>query len=199
MLDSETQDSMTRPYKHWSKEEVVRAIHELNERGIALNSGYVARRYPALAYAGRKYWGSWQQAVEAAGLDYAQFRRRQSWSREKVVESIRELQARGEALNVSAVERSHAGLVAAACALFGAWGGAIEAAGIDYARVRRQRRWSRSLIIKEISRLRDAGFRLTTTAAVRQESRALHAAAVGYFGSWAAALRAAGIKGRAGQ
>lgn len=131
-------------------------------------------------------------AVEAAGLDYGRFRRRESWNKDKVLARINELQMRNAALNAGAVERGSARLFAAACTHFGSWSKAIEAAGLDYSSIRRQRRWSRALVIEEIRRIGLAGLRLGTTVAVRSEFRALHAAAVRFFGSWAKAVRAAG-------
>ncbi len=185
---------MKRAYKRWSKEEVLRLIHELHARGVPLNSGYIARNYPALAYAGRRYIGSWEKAVTEAGYDYSQIRRKNFWDRQRVVERIRELHRAGASLNVSAAEREHGGLVGAASAYFGSWRKAISAAGLDYSQIKRQRDWSRAAVIREIRRVRRTGLNLATTIPVRAKYRILHAAAVRYFGSWAAAMKAAGLE-----
>ena len=184
---------MTRPYKRWSRDEVISTIRELQTSGIPLNSGYVARTYPALTYAGRKYVGSWERAVAAAGFDYEQFRRKNIWSRKRVIARIRELYKAGEELHVSRAEREHGGLVGAAAAHFRSWGRAIKAAGLDYAKIKRQREWSKPVIITEIRRMHRRGMSLRRTTEVRQQYRTLHAACVRYFGSWAAAVRAAGL------
>lgn len=185
---------MKRSYKRWSKDEVIRVTKELHARGVPLNSGSIARRMPALAYAGRKYLGSWEAAVAAAGFDYGSIRRKSFWSRTRVVERIKELQAAGEPLHVSAAEREYGGLVGAATVYFGSWRQAIRAAGLDYAKIKRQKEWSKPFIITEMRRMHNQGLPMRTTIAVRREYRILHAAAIRYFGSWVTALKAARLE-----
>lgn len=182
---------MKRSYRHWSRDEVVREIRSLAAQQSALHSGYVSRKFPALAYAARKYLGGWEEAINAAGLDYSQIRRKNRWSRESIIERIQEMKAAGAPLNVSSVEAERGGLVGAALQYFGSWRTAVEAAGIDYVQVKRQREWSKREIVKEIRDCHKQGMKLGTTMEVRQRNRNLHAAAVRYFGSWALALRAA--------
>ncbi len=185
---------MKRSYKRWSREEVLRAIRDLSSGGKQLNSGYIARNYPALAYAGRRYCGSWEDAVKAAGFDYESIRRKSFWNRQKIVKQIRELKTRGEPLNVSAAEVKHGGLVGAAAVYFGSWRQAIEAAGFNYLKIKRQKEWSKQEIVSEIRRMRREGVELRTTIPVRRRYRTLHAAAIRYFGSWAAAMKAAKLE-----
>ncbi len=185
---------MKRSYKRWSKEEVLRVIGELSSKGKQFNSGHIARNYPALAYAGRKYCGSWENAIKAAGLDYEEIRRKCFWSRRKIVARIRELEAAGEPLYVSAAEVKHGGLVGAAAVYFGSWRQAINAAGLDYMKIKRQKEWSKGEIVAEIKRMRREGVELRTTIPVRKKYRTLHAAAIRYFGSWAAAMKAAKLE-----
>jgi hypothetical protein len=185
---------MKRSYKRWSKEEALRTIRELAGKGMALNSGHIARTYPAVAYAGRKYFGSWERALTAAGLDYSRIRRKSFWNRPRVVERIRELSRARQPLYVSAAERKYGGLVGAATVYFGSWRRAIQAAGLDYLKIKRQREWSKKLIVSEIRRLQREGLPLGTTIPVRAKYRILHAAAVRYYGSWAAAMKAAHLE-----
>jgi len=180
-----------RSYRHWSRDEVVREIRRLAAEGSALYFGYVARHRPDLAYAARKYLGGWQAAIEEAGLDYSQIRRRSSWDRRSIVERVRELAGRGEPLNVSAAEERYGGLVAAAIQHFGSWREALAAAGLDYESIRRQQNWSRQKIVRRVRMLHRQGVALRTTTEVRRNHRGLHAAAVRYFGSWAETLEAA--------
>jgi hypothetical protein len=184
---------MKRPYKRWSKEEVVKVIRELSGRGEPLNPGHVARARPALAYAGRKYLGSWENAIRAAGLDFDKIRRKNFWSRQVVVERIRELHVAGEPLHVSYCELHHGGLVGAASGYFGSWRRAIEAAGLEYRRIKRQHEWSKSIVVAEVRLMHRSGVKIETTGPVRAQYRILHAAAIRYFRSWAAAVKAAGL------
>jgi superfamily I DNA/RNA helicase len=185
---------MKRSYKRWSKEEVLRVVGELSRGKKQLNSGYIARNYPALAYAGRKFYGSWEGAIKAAGIDYESVRRKSFWSKKKIVEQIRKLKSAGEKLNVSAAEKSHGGLVGAASVYFGSWRQAIKAAGLDYSKIKRQKEWSKPEIVAEIKRMHKLGVELGTTIPIRKRYRILHAAAVRYFGSWAAAMKAAKLE-----
>ena len=185
---------MKRSYKHWSRDEVVREIRGLNKRGTQLNSGYIARQYPALAYAARKYLGSWESAIQAAGLDYSRIRRKNFWSRKRIVEKIKELRAAKEPLYVSIAEKRYRGLVGAATMYFGSWRKAIKAAGMDYAEIKRQKEWSKKEIVREIRRMHREGLSLATTIPVREKYRTLHAAAVRYFGSWAEAMKGARLE-----
>ncbi len=190
---------MPRSYKKWSKEEVIRTIREMYRRKEPLNTGSVVRQHPTLAYAARRYVGGWAAAVNAAGLNYERFRQKRVWNRSKVIAQIKELHAAGEPLHVSHVERSHGGLVGAATAHFGSWARAIEAAGLDYSRIRRQRAWSKASVLDEVRRMHQQGMALATTAEVRRRYRTLHAASVRYFGSWAAAVKRAGLGGLLGR
>jgi len=184
---------MTRAYKRWSKDEVLKVILELHDKGVPLNSGNIARRYPALAYAGRKYVGSWEAAVKTAGFDYEKIRRKSFWNQKKIVDRIRELNSAGEPLYVSAAERKHGGLVGAAAVYFGSWRAAVKAAGLDYSQIKRQREWNRARVAGEIRRMHREGMPLYSTIPVRERYRVLHAAAVRYFHSWQAAVKAAGL------
>lgn len=185
---------MKRSYRHWSRDEVVREIRSLAERKAALNSGHIARNYPALAYAARKYAGGWEKAIAAAGLDYERIRRKNFWSRRRIVDRIRELAQEGKPLHVSHAERNYRGLVGAATMYYGSWRKAIHAAGFDYGKIKRQKEWSKKEIVREIRRLRREGVKLSTTIEVRAKYRILHAAAVRYFGSWFEAMRAARLE-----
>lgn len=185
---------MKRSYKHWSRDEVVREVRRLKKEGGPLNSGAVAQTYPALAYASRKYLGGWEQAIEAAGLDYSKIRRKNFWNKKRIVEKIHELHKEEKPLYVSAAERMYGGLVGAATMYFGSWRKAMKSAGFDYADIKRQKEWSKKEIVREIKRMHREGLPLTTTIPVRKKYRTLHAASVRYFGSWAAAMKSAGLE-----
>ena len=52
---------------------------------------------PLIATARRRF-GNWGAAVERAGIDYSAIRRRRRWTREMVLEEIRELRKQGSDL-----------------------------------------------------------------------------------------------------
>lgn len=88
----------------------------------------------------------------------------------------------------------------AAVRLFGSWSAALEAAGVPPDSVRRRRHWSRETILDRIVQLAAMGADLSWTAVSSGPDRAMASAAVKrcHFGSWKAALEAAGISSGSG-
>ena len=81
-------------------------------------------------------------------------------------------------------------LAAATILRFGGWENALKAAGIPLAKTPLKRRWNREVVLAQIQ----AGHKQGLTAPqIRQADHGLAAAAKRYFGSWHAALIAAGL------
>jgi len=170
--------------KRWSKEKVVHAIQlRFAEVGPVPMAGLGDKNLSSVAW---KYFGSWGEAVKAAGLaDQIPVRRlRKRWSREDVLNTIREGHASG--VKLSKLRKQKLGIENAARRHFGQWRRAIEAAGLEPTR----RIWSRELIISEILKRRDEGKSLSSG---NRHNINLNAAAGRHFGSWTAALQAAGV------
>ncbi len=107
----------------WSGERVLQVIAERAARGAPLNSTRVRGDHPQLILAARKFYGSWDRALEAAGLDASRVRVRACWTHEAIVGAIRSLRAAG------ALRRQQgSALGQAARRAFGSWNGAILAA-----------------------------------------------------------------------
>ena len=76
--------------------------------------------------------------LRAAGIDPASVRRRRrAWTAQEVVKEIRRKSRAGEPLN--AMDVRPPGIRGAASRLFGSWNAALRAAGLDPARIRRNR------------------------------------------------------------
>jgi hypothetical protein len=120
--------------------------------------------------------------------------KRQRWSRERIVQEIRRLHAQGIPLNMASVRRVFPSLVATACSrrYFGSWKAAIEAAGFDYDKVVRIKRWTPEEVLAEIRALYRQGADLRPSA-VAKHHQTLLVAARKRFGTWAKAVKAAGI------
>ncbi|MHB9024768.1 MAG: hypothetical protein ACYC7E_11440 [Armatimonadota bacterium] len=86
-------------------------------------------------------------------------------------------------------------LVHAAQRVFGSWGAAVEAAGFDYSKIRRYRKWSRERVLERIRMHHAKGEDLSWRNVAYTLDPALAAAALreGRFDSWAEALRTAGL------
>jgi len=186
--------------RRWTREAIVEEIRDLWEAGESLSTRNLSRLgYSGMVTAAYRpgLFGSWREAVLAAGLDPKEaFRRQRKWTRERILNRIRQLHAAGRDLSYAAAKREQQYLVTVASAprFFGSWEAAIEAAGIDYSTVRKRKRWSREKIIEHIREIHREGGQLSL-ADVKHSHSALVAAAASprYFGSWRAAVEAAGI------
>ena len=131
------------------------------------------------------------------GVTMPASRESSGWTKSRITERIQALSTEGEDLSYNHMARAQQGLLAAANYHFGSWGKAVDAAGIDYAgEVRRIPKWTRERIIEALRAANDAGEDLSWTSVTRNRSySALAYAAIRdkQFGSWDAALAAAGI------
>jgi len=118
------------------------------------------------------------------------------WTKELVKLEIRKLYENGEDLTHSVVLKNHPALEGTARNLFQhSWLKAVDAAGIDSSRYRRQKvagYWTPTRVTQRIRERRDAGLQLTY-ASIRKEDPLLESAAQKTFGGWYNALDAAGI------
>lgn len=185
--------------RKWTSDRVLERIQELHRAGEDLSHSSAKRnhQYLVVVAINNRFFGSWREAVEAAGINYEDVSKHEYWSKERISERIRELQAAGESLSHEDAKRNHGALVSAASSprYFGSWGAAIRAAGLDYDDIRKINRWTRDKIIKTIqelhtedksvnnSSMRRMGYRGMMEAASRPEN----------FGSWAEAVKAAGL------
>lgn len=115
----------------WNPEKVKGMIRAARRAGRPLHSGGVRNDNPGLYKAGKYYFGSWEAAVNAAGIKYASIARRtefESWSKKRIVREIRILQRSGVVLEYSLLERRYSKLYAAARNYFGNWNAALRAA-----------------------------------------------------------------------
>ncbi|MHC4480631.1 MAG: homing endonuclease associated repeat-containing protein [Planctomycetota bacterium] len=181
----------------WSKEKIIGAIQQAHEEGADLSWTNVTKRkqYSALAYAAIRdnQFGSWDAALEAAGLDPADVRRYESWHEEKILRRVKERSRARKPLNSKAMQDEDSKLFNAALNYFGGWDKALEAAGIAPDDVYKRRRWSADIIKEEVKALNRAGEDLAAPN-MRKNHSSLYSAACKYFGSWTAAREACGIR-----
>lgn len=122
--------------------------------------------------------------------------RRRPWSRQAITQTLAAMRAAGRDLSPRTLNRENQGLYLAAIRTFGSYREALIAAGIDPAMVMTfptKRRWSRKAILAAIRETYDAGVRPTTKALMERYSSGIYEAVVREFGSWEAALSAAGV------
>ncbi len=115
--------------QHWTPEDVLDEIRRIHRAGGSLRQSQVP---DGLYMSGRRLFGSWPAAVEAAGLNYEHVTGVRHWTRRRVVERIRELAAAGVPLDASHIHEHYPYLHCAAVKLFPrSWAKALRAAGFD--------------------------------------------------------------------
>lgn len=127
-----------RRYKSWNRDRILERIQELHSKGEDLSWRHVSTQVdPQLAAAAtkRKHFGSWRNAVTAAGLDYGQIRRYREWDAETITRKVRELHEQGIDLNAKNMEEYDITLITAARRRFESWDRALTAAGLDYKKI----------------------------------------------------------------
>lgn len=126
---------MENPRVIWTKERIISKINELKQINFPLNIySMIRNNYFGLVNAGRKYFGSWRKAIEAAGIDYNEIiaLRMNYWNRENVIKEIKKLEKEGCGLSSKSVQKIRGDLFSAALARFGSWSHAVETAGFNY-------------------------------------------------------------------
>jgi hypothetical protein len=200
-------------WERWSPARILVMIRHLARRKRPLTSEQTERRYHNLVTAARRHFGSWSKAVLAAGVKPTRLLRVVPWSQERVVEAILRRALRNESLVARFVEPRS--LVAAAQRFYGAWAGAVAAAGLDPAstvpppgtkRLRQARArtpcpkrtdlpripWTKERVIAGLlARHRDQK-PMHSTALARDDIGLYHAARR-HLRSWSEAMRAAGL------
>lgn len=166
------------PTRHtWSKEQVVSQIMDRHHQGLSMKG--ITKKASPLYQAACRHFGSWPEAVAAAGLK-STFR---SWNRETVIEAIRDRQRRG--LPLKRISKDDPGLYQAGVSRFGNWRAALIAAGLTP-----RKSWSKQATIVAIHKRQRQGLPLHTTW---KHDPSLYSTAKQYFGNWHRALEAAGL------
>ena len=141
--------------------------------------------------ASRKLFGSWKGALRAAGVPnpMVEF---PIWTRVSVIEGILRRQMAGEPLHCLAAAQQASRLYDAARRCFGSWREALIEAGIDPEAVRRKRRpYTKRDIVEHLKR---QAKRQGDVRSPRQHPESIVKSARRLFGSWPAALEAAGVE-----
>jgi hypothetical protein len=180
-----------RRHRTWSPQGLLALIRVEHRAGRDLSYASMRQRL-GITNTCTQYFGSYRQAVQAAGIDYTTIRRRRSWTKPSVVQELQDLQKRGQDLSTMALLRHSASLYRAAGFYFGSYTKALHAVGIDPAKFRRFTTWSKPLIIETLQDLDRRGRDLRKSA-MDDHSSKVYDAARNHFGTYEKALRAAGL------
>lgn len=181
--------------RKWSKQSIADEIVRMHKADEDLNYATIAQNQVALLRAATRYFGSWRAAVEHAGLNYEDIRKYKTWTRDRILERIQELNAEGQDLSWRHVSTQIDPQLAAAATKrkhFGSWRNAIQAAGLKYSDIRRYREWDEQAVIDRLKELHAEGKDLNAKS-MEELDITLITAARRRFDSWDKALTAAGL------
>jgi hypothetical protein len=175
----------------WTREKIIREILRREAADLPLSLGKHPDSVETKLYsAASRIFGSWGNAVQAAGIAPERARVHDPWPASKVLSKIRGLARRSHPMQPGELKRRHAQLVQAARRCFGTWSKAVVAAGVDPNKLKGILPWTKPRIIEAIL-LRALNGEPLGSQTVKPGS--LSKAAIREFGSWPAALRAAGL------
>lgn len=196
MARKHTADGSLAKPQSWNQERIIQAIQVRQKNQLGLNAQTVALEDSRLIAAGRRLFGSWNNALFAAGINPDAVRPsvvrrpRGTWSRDAIMAEIKRYAQGMHPLNAHSMQQVNNPLISAATYYFGSWAAALQAAGIDAQSVRRNQARDPKQIVEEIQ----ANARTTASLRdfeVREQNRALYGAAQKYFGSWHQAVKEA--------
>ncbi len=164
-----------------NRESVIRAIVRREREGLPLSSRAVQVASSQLHSGAYRHFGSWRNALQAAGIKATKVEKRRQWDKAEIIAHLRNLCGRGRSLRQKFVHRNDSGLHRAACQHFGTWCNALIAAGINPEAICRDPQWDRARIIEAILLRVVQGTALGSTT-VRPHT--LKSAAIKEFGSW---------------
>lgn len=168
----------------WSLERVVAELQALHKCGeLGSTHALVLGGHRELVSAAQRYAGSWQKAMQLAGITYEP---RRAWTKESVLREIRRLHRAGKSTAATQVDNA---LRIAAKRQFGNWRKARAAALPTVTPPYKQ--WTKKSLLREIAELHARGVVLSTNQLRQRGHGRLINAAVRLFGSWSQACRRA--------
>ena len=175
--------------QRWDEARVVAEIEELHRSGESVANSKVPN---PLLKAGKRYFGSWRNAVEAAGLDYVEVRlAHEPYTEEGLIEILRDHARDQPEMLLS--DLGYKGFYPSILRLFGTLDAALERARIKGWPVReRMRALSKSEALAALRQREKKGLS-TARETVREEQNVLYHSGIIHFGEWDLFCDAAGV------
>ena len=169
------------PRRVWTRYIILEEIRKRARQGLSLKAIY--KLDPALNSAAQRHCGGWYKAIEAAGINIQAPR---TWNRERLIAAIQARHTRG--LSTTSTATDDPAFRSAVYKHFDSWSQLRHEAGIPHPP---RREWTQTLVIQEIQAWHPDG---QSRGNVSQYCCSLRYNGIRHFGSWPAALRAAGIQ-----
>jgi hypothetical protein len=179
---------------NWTRERIIRDIVRRDSDGLPISLSITNNGVePCMYRAASRIFGSWKNAVMAAGLRGSRARFNRVWTPARIRKMIRSLSRRKQPLSTRELTERYGNFVTAARRHFGSWSKAVIASGIDPHRMTRTPAWSKERVIESILMM---ALRNEPLQRRFVQPRAFAEAGTRLFGSWKAALAAAGVYSR---
>jgi hypothetical protein len=166
----------------WDRQKIIKKLQNMRDRNLPLYARYMLKNHTALFSSSRREFGSWNNALRAAGIT-KQVPTKLHKSRLGTLRSLRDVVGTRSRAAIPPALKSQTAYY------FGSLRNALAALKTDE---RLLSGWSKQKIITTLLRMHRVKKNLSSWKA-RCETTALASAARNYFGSWRNALRAAGI------
>jgi hypothetical protein len=180
----------------YSHPAIIREIRRLVSGPVKLTAAAVSRRNRRLYHAAIRHFGSWRQALEAAGVNPNNIRtysKQERPSRQDIIDILLERAAQGLALRWIDVCCENRALAVVVKTTFKSWSKALHAAGL-ISQPRRHKlptKWSQEAVIAALKTRHEQRLPLR---GISQHDEALYTAARRCFGGLHEALSAAGLE-----
>jgi hypothetical protein len=178
-----------------SREDVIRSIVQREIQKKRLAEEVVQQDAPELYQKACELFGTWITALKYAGVNRQRLNAERFYSREKVLQKIRELCRGGYRLRGRDAYHNDRRLHISACHHYGNWRLALQAAGVELQRANinaKARQLNKDEIIAALHQRHQAGHSMRW-GRVCMEDRDLATAAKHAFRGWRRALLAAGL------
>ena len=168
----------------WTQHRIIVAIQDCYVEGLPIHIAGFGK--VGLAAAAKKRFGSWHDAVAAAGLagKLPSPKIIRTWSKEAVLETV--LTRHRQGFRLAKTYEDDSGFYSAAKKYFGSWTNTLLAAGLPPTR----KQWTKDRVVEEIQVWRLQGVAISS---ISSQDQRLTVAAIRLFGNWYNALVAAGL------
>lgn len=185
------------------KQSIIDKLTAFHQENPLLTHSYLLEHGNGILAMIHKYFGTIEEAMKEAGIDYEEIKRKTSrrrWSDEYIVQEIEKIVRNKEPLNVAYIIENHRQLYRSCVEYLGSWEKALSLVGIDYLAVKEEHKetirqlttlYSKKYVIAELQKMKDSGEPLSRKW-IKQRSAPLYDAIYNRFGSIKKAVEAAG-------
>lgn len=174
----------------WTRDDILDRIRQVAAE-VPMSDRRAFREHQKLYGQAMNEFGAWSRALKAAGLDPAEHRDERYWTIEEAEGWVRERHAEGESFRSRDAPNGAAPFIARKTGM--TWVEFVESLGIEYPEYARRKPWTNAEVIRKIRARRRAGEAMFRQAVEDAGLGALVRQAITRFGSWDAALEAAGM------